>query len=123
MVTPIAIPLIHAYQQTAFIMSLIPMTFMIAYPVFSFPCNWIIDSLGLRPGMLFAAILLTLGAVIRCLVQVDFAYVVVGQCLCAISQLFIQNSTTKIAVRWFLPESVKILLFRGQLLYQYWLVQ
>ena len=106
MVTSIALPIAHSYQQSTFIVSLCSLFFPFVYPIANFPCNWFLDNKGLKKGLLLAAFLQMLGSLIRCLVNYDFISILIGQFLCAISQPMILNATTKLAIRWFLPASV-----------------
>ena len=79
---------------------------MLIYVFVNFPSNWVLDVKGVRNGIMIGAILTSIGAAIRCLVFANFYLVILGQLLCAIGQPFILNATTKVEVRWFLPESV-----------------
>jgi fucose permease len=74
---------------------------MIVFIFVNFPSNWILDSKGIRKGVIIGAVLTALGAAIRCLVNLSFAYVIIGQIFCAIGQPFILNAPGKIATYWF----------------------
>jgi fucose permease len=106
-VSPISVSIAKAYHQSPTVVSLISMSYMLFYVIVNFPSNWMLDVKGVRTGVLVGAILTSLGSAIRCLVFYDFYLVILGQFLCAIGQPFILNATTKVAVRWFLPESVQ----------------
>lgn len=99
-------PVGRAYDQSDAVVAIIPMCYMIVYVIVNFPSNWVLDVQGIKKGMVVGAVLTALGAAIRCLITTHFAFVIVGQILCAIAQPFILNAPTKIAVRWFLPKSV-----------------
>jgi fucose permease len=107
-VSPISVPVGKAYGQSDAVVALIPMCFMILYPFINFPSNWVLDVRGIKNGVLFGAVLTSLGAAIRCLVATDFFFVIIGQILCAIGQPFILNAPIKIAIRWFSTNNVKL---------------
>lgn len=75
---------------------------MLVYLFINFPSNWVIDVKGISKGIVVGAVLTAVGAGIRCLITTHFAFVILGQIICAIGQPFILNAPTKIAVRWFL---------------------
>jgi len=105
-ITPIAITIASAYHQPTSTVALIPTSFMMLYAFINFPSSWIIDIKGIRKALLIGIILTCLGAAIRILINIDFAFMIIGQFFCAAGQPFILNATTKVAVRWFLPQSV-----------------
>ena len=84
------------------------MCFMFVYVFVNFPSNWVLDVKGIKNGVVIGAVLTSLGAAVRCLVATDFSYVIIGQILCAIGQPFILNAPTKIAIRWFSTNNVKL---------------
>ena len=122
-VTPISISIAKAYSQPVAIVSIIPMCYMVLYALVNFPSNWVLDDLGVKKGIIIGAVVTSLGAAIRCLVTTNFYFVIAGQILCGIAQPFILNAPTKIAVRWFLPESVRINLHRDHWLWPYYRYQ
>ena len=77
------------------------MLYMIMYVFANFPSNWILDVKGIRKGVIIGAVITALGAGIRCLVNLSFSYVIIGQFFCAIGQPFILNAPAKIATYWF----------------------
>jgi fucose permease len=105
-VSPISVPVGRAYGQSNLVVSFIPMCYMIIYVLINFPSNWVLDVRGIKKGIVVGAVLTAIGTAFRCLITTHFAFIIVGQILCAIGQPFILNAPTKIAVRWFLPESV-----------------
>ena len=105
-VTPISVSIAKAYGQSDAVVSIIPMCYMVIYVFVNFPSNWVIDVRGVKKGIVIGAVVTSLGAAIRCLITTNFYFVIAGQILCGIAQPFILNAPTKIAVRWFLPESV-----------------
>lgn len=78
-----------------------PMLYMIMYIFVNFPSNWILDVKGIRKGVIIGSVTTALGAGIRCLVDLSFNFVLVGQVFCAIGQPFLLNAPAKIATFWF----------------------
>ena len=105
-VSSISVQVREAYDQSEFTVSMVPMSYMIAYIFINFPANWVLDVRGIKKGIVIGAVLTALGAGIRCLVDTSFSFVIVGQAVCAIAQPFILNAPTKIAIRWFVLEDV-----------------
>jgi hypothetical protein len=83
---------------------------MIVYLFINFPSNWVLDVKGIRKGIVIGAVFTAVGAGFRCFITTHFAFVILGQVVCAIGQPFILNAPTKIAVRWFLPKNVNLIL-------------
>jgi len=82
------------------------MSYMVMYIFVNFPSNWVLDMKGIKKGVVVGAVLTALGSGVRCLIDFDFSFMIIGQVLCAIAQPFILNAPTKIAARWFFPEKV-----------------
>lgn len=101
--TPIALTISHAYQETAFVVSLIPLVYVLTYAVASFPSSFLVDSKGLRFSILLAALSTMVGCAIRCLVPAGMAFVIIGQVFNGFGQAMIINSNVKFVNRWFLP--------------------
>jgi hypothetical protein len=47
-----------------------------------------------------------LGAGIRCMINLSFTFVLIGQFFCAVGQPFILNAPAKIATYWFKEQNV-----------------
>lgn len=109
--SPIAVPIGRAYGQSDAVVSIIPMCYMIIYVFVNFPSNWVLDVKGIKKGIVVGAVFTAVGAGFRCLITTHFAFVILGQILCAIGQPFILNAPTKVAVRWFMPKNVRGSLF------------
>lgn len=105
-VTPISSSIEKTYDVSAIWVAFIPMSYMLFYVFVNFPSNWVIDVKGIKKGVVIGSLMTLLGCMIRCLVKVDFAFVVVGQIFCAIGQPFLLNAPMKIATRWFMPQNV-----------------
>lgn len=82
------------------------MSYMIFFVFINFPSNWVIDVKGIKNGVVLGAFLTFVGCTIRCFVNVHFAFVIIGQVICAIAQPFLLNAPMKIASRWYMPKNV-----------------
>lgn len=107
-VSPISTKISECYDVSDTLVTLIPMLYMIMYLFVNFPSNWILDSKGIRKGVIIGAVMTALGAGIRCMVNLSFTFVIVGQIFCAIGQPFILNAPAKIATFWFKEQNVFI---------------
>lgn len=47
------------------------------------------------------------GCWVRCGSDIGFAWILAGQCLCAIGQPFLLNCPAKVAALWFRPDMVQ----------------
>ncbi|XP_072026670.1 solute carrier family 49 member A3-like isoform X2 [Amphiura filiformis] len=82
--------------------------FGLGIPV-GFIASWVLDTYGLRTGLLLGAWLNIIGLVIRYISSVhkiipsdySFSVVIVGQSICAIAQPFLLFAPTKLAAQWF----------------------
>jgi predicted histidine transporter YuiF (NhaC family) len=77
------------------------MLYMIVYVFINFPSNWILDVKGIRKGVIIGAVMTAFGSGVRCLANLSFSYILIGQLFCAIGQPFILNAPAKIATFWF----------------------
>lgn len=74
---------------------------MIFYVFINFPSNWVLDVKGIKKGIVVGSVLTLLGTGVRSMVKYSFAFVLIGQFICAIAQPFLLNAPMKIATRWF----------------------
>lgn len=81
---------------------------MVVFIVLNFPTIYIIDNWGLRAGISLGAFFTCLGLWIRCLVNENFYYAVIGQAVAAAGQPFFFNSITLLSQSWF-PRSERII--------------
>lgn len=77
------------------------MLYMIMYIIVNFFSNWVLDTKGIRVGVLIGTLLTAVGAFFRCFINTSFSFVVFGQMLCATGQPFILNAPAKISTFWF----------------------
>ncbi|EDV19708.1 uncharacterized protein TRIADDRAFT_32990 [Trichoplax adhaerens] len=96
------------YNVTSFQVDFLSLTYMIAFLVIGLFSSWLIDTWGLRIGVLFSVYVTLIGAVIRILSGLSFvnkrykySVVMIGQTLGAIAQPFLLESPTKLAALWF----------------------
>lgn len=105
-VTPISVPLQNAYNVSSALVAFIPMSYMLFFIFINFPSNWVLDTKGIKKGIIVGTALTCLGCGIRCMVKFSFYFVVVGQVVCAIAQPFLLNAPMKLATRWFTQPNV-----------------
>ncbi|CDW86707.1 UNKNOWN [Stylonychia lemnae] len=74
---------------------------MIAYLPVNFPSVFALDKWGSRYGVLIGIFLTTLGLWLRCLINQNFIWVIVGQTVLAVAQPFTYNAPAKISANWF----------------------
>lgn len=96
----------ETYDVDPSIVTLVPMLYMIVYIPINFPSNWILDTKGIRKGVIIGAVMTALGASIRCMLNLHFIYAILGQFFCAVAQPFILNAPAKIATYWFKENNV-----------------
>lgn len=80
---------------------------MIAFIPINFPSVAVLDRYGLRAGVTLGMGLTVVGIWLRCLINVDMTYAVVGQTIMAIGQPFLYNAPPKISAVWF-PEHERL---------------
>ena len=56
---------------------------MIVFVLVNYPSNFIIDKSGLRIAVIIGMTLTACGMVVKCLVNVNFAFVILGQAIAA----------------------------------------
>lgn len=71
------------------------------HPLFTFPAAYVIDSKGVRTGIIVGSILGLIAVTLRLFVNDYFLLVIVAQVLGGIGRPFILNSQAKISANWF----------------------
>ncbi|KAL4828943.1 hypothetical protein H8958_018889 [Nasalis larvatus] len=96
------------YGVTLLRIDWLSMVYMLAYVPLIFPATWLLDTGGLRLTALLGSGLNCLGAWIKCgsVQQHLFWVTMLGQCLCAVAQVFILGLPSRIASVWFGPKEV-----------------
>lgn len=77
------------------------LVYMVVYLVFSFPASYIIDTYGIRTGLITGSVLLGVFSITKAIFARDFVGVAISQTGLAIAQPFILNAITAVAARWF----------------------
>jgi MFS family permease len=81
------------------------LVYMVVFLVVSFPASYIIDTHGIRTGLITGSILLGVFSITKAIFARNFVGVAISQTGLAIAQPFITNAITAVAARWFpLPE-------------------
>lgn len=96
------------YQVETFAVDWTSMIYMVVYIPLIFPASWLLEVKGLRFVVLLGSATTALGAWIKCgSVSPDRFYVtMIGQTVCAISQIFILGIPPRLAAVWFGPKEV-----------------
>ena len=102
----IVVPIAQAYHQSETTVNLIPSLYLTLYVVGNFPSNKVVQIYGLRAVMMIGGLLTLLGCLLRCLINLKFEFIIVGQVFCAAAQPFFLSSITATSVRWFLVKEV-----------------
>eukprot|EP01119_Soliformovum_irregulare_P014392 TRINITY_DN3938_c0_g2_i1.p1 TRINITY_DN3938_c0_g2~~TRINITY_DN3938_c0_g2_i1.p1 ORF type:complete len:303 (-),score=71.21 TRINITY_DN3938_c0_g2_i1:40-948(-) len=95
------------YNITLIELTMLALVYMISGFTTRFVAMWVIDNRGLGIGIVIAAILNLIGGWVRFYPGSDrkgYAWLLTGQCFCAISQSFIDIAGPKIAANWFPPK-------------------
>jgi hypothetical protein len=66
------------------------------HPLFTFTASSLIDKYGIKSGLTIGIYLIFISNIFRCLINVDFGFVVIGQLIAGIARPFIVNSQAKI---------------------------
>jgi FLVCR family feline leukemia virus subgroup C receptor-related protein len=75
------------------------------HPLFTFPAAYVIDSKGIKAGIIVGSTLGIIGISLRLFVNVwGFWAIVVGQVIAGIGRPFILNCQAKISATWFRAE-------------------
>lgn len=100
---PVAGAIQNGYGFGASAISLIGITYMIVFILVNYPSNYVIDKYGLRTAVLIGMGFTALGMIVKCLINISFAYVIVGQVLAACGQPLLSIAPAKLATQWFGP--------------------
>ena len=82
---PIFSLLEEAYGVRLIAINYLSSSYMIMFAVSNFPSVYVLDKYGLRIGVCLGIILTSLGMWLRCLIDLNFNTVLVGQTICAIA--------------------------------------
>jgi MFS family permease len=77
------------------------LVYMVVFVVVSFPASYIIDTYGIRIGLITGSVLLGVFSITKAIFARDFVGVAISQTGLAVAQPFILNAITAVAARWF----------------------
>ena len=77
------------------------LVYMVVFLVVSFPASYIIDTYGIRIGLITGSVLLGVFSITKAIYAKDFMGVAISQTGLAVAQPFILNAITAVAARWF----------------------
>lgn len=104
-VNPIASDLSTIYNETPIVVNLSGLLYILMHPLFTFPAAYVIDSKGIKAGIIVGSTLGIIGISLRLFVNVwGFWAIVVGQVIAGIGRPFILNCQAKISATWFRSE-------------------
>jgi MFS family permease len=98
---PIAKAAQSVYGVSALQIDFLSIIYLAVFVVFCIPASYVIDTFGIRIGIGIGALLAGIFGLMKGIFATDYIMVCVAQTGLALSQPFIINSTTKVAVRWF----------------------
>lgn len=89
------------YEVERIAINLNSLAYTIMQPIITFPASYVLDQMGLKPGMNMAFVFMIIGYGLRMLINVQFWLFVMGTYLTAFGFIFVMNSPTKFANNWF----------------------
>lgn len=89
------------YQTTALRIDFLSIIYMIVFIVMSIPASYIIDTWGLRKGLVIGAILTGIFGLLKAWGGDSLLLVTIAQIGLAVAQPFILNAVTKVGAQWF----------------------
>ena len=87
----------------------------LAFSLFNFPANHVIDAYGLRTSFLIGSVFYSAGTLLYCLINHSYYFVIAGTVMLGIGQPFLLNCPAKVAAFWFFPRNVSLRAFRAPL--------
>jgi len=99
---PLQTTLKNVYHQSITMVNFSTMLISnVSYIPSNFVASYLIDTYGLRFGIISGAILTTIGLWIRCLCKESFYFIFAGQCFAGMAQPFFYSVPMKISNTWF----------------------
>jgi len=89
------------YNASALEIDFLSMIYMIVFIVLSIPASYIIDTYGLKTGLVIGAILTGGFSLMKALFAESYLIVAIAQTGLAMAQPFILNAVTKVGAKWF----------------------
>lgn len=98
---PIAKAAQTVYGVSALQIDFFSLIYLAVFVIVCIPASFVIDTFGIRIGLSIGAALAGVFGLMKGIFATDYIMVCIAQTGLALSQPFIINSTTKVAVRWF----------------------
>lgn len=89
------------YKTTALRIDSLAMIYMIVFIVMSIPASYILDTLGLKKGLMIGALFTGIFGALKAWGAGNLIIVTIAQTGLAIAQPFILNAVTKVGAKWF----------------------
>lgn len=89
------------YQSTALGIDFLSMVYMLVFLVMSIPASFVLDTYGLRKGLIVGAVLTGVFGVLKAMAAENLLMVTIAQTGLAFAQPFILNAVTKMGAKWF----------------------
>lgn len=89
------------YQTSALRIDFLSMIYMLVFIVMSIPASYIIDTWGLRKGLVIGALLTGVFGILKAWGGNSLLLVTIAQIGLAVAQPFILNAVTKVGAKWF----------------------
>jgi MFS family permease len=89
------------YQTSALRIDFLSMIYMLVFIIMSIPASYIIDTLGLRKGLVIGALLTGIFGALKAWGGNSLLLVAIAQTGLAVAQPFILNAVTKVGAKWF----------------------
>ena len=89
------------YGATSMQIDFLSMIYMIVFMILSIPASYVIDTYGLKKGLMIGAILTGVFSVMKAVFADSYVGVAIAQTGLAAAQPFILNAVTKVGAQWF----------------------
>ncbi len=87
--------------NSIFNLDFLAMSYMLVFLIMSFPASYVIDTYGIRKGLIFGAVLTIVFSLLKAVFAANYKGVLIAQIGLAFAQPFIINAVTAVSVRWF----------------------
>ena len=77
----------------------------IGYLILAIPTNWFIENKGVRVTIIISSIFNIIGICMRCLIKIDFWFVIIGSFIASFGRACSTHSPPKVAIKWFFPSN------------------
>ncbi|WP_167616000.1 MFS transporter [Maribellus sediminis] len=89
------------YGTSALRIDFLSMIFMIVFIVMSIPASYVLDTWGLKKGLMIGAVLTGIFGIVKSIGANNLLVVTLAQSGLAVAQPFILNAVTKVGAKWF----------------------